>query len=316
MTAIPLVRLDGPAVLVTSIPALLGFHPQHSAVVILLRGGWVVLTVRVDLPGPEECLSAYVEHLLDAALPATDADRAALVIIASRPWRDLADALGAELGHRSIDLRVSLWVPSTRPGAPWRCHDGCCEGSVGDAAMGPLAVAEAVTSGRRILPSRDAIAADLAPTVDTETMARRAEQIANSLLRPGVCSGMAAVMAALEELGTGRLALDEQRVVHLALALHEVGVRDRVLRALTGHSRPLFHTLWLTLVREVPTPHVVVVASLLATTAMLNGEGALADAALTRAEAADPDHKLTWLLRHVHRLGIDPAELGSLLAGL
>jgi hypothetical protein len=93
-------------------------------------------------------------------------------------------------------------------------------------------------------------------------------------------------------------------------------VRDRVFRALPGHSRPLFHTLFLTLVREIPTPHVAVVACLLATTAMLNGEGALADAALARAEAATPDHPLNWLLRQVHRLGIEPAELGSLLASL
>ena len=47
----PRIRLRSPADVVAAVPVLLGFHPEHSLVVIGLKTGRVVLTVRVDLPG-------------------------------------------------------------------------------------------------------------------------------------------------------------------------------------------------------------------------------------------------------------------------
>jgi Domain of unknown function (DUF4192) len=63
------------------------------------------------------------------------------------------------------------------------------------------------------------------------------------------------------------------------------------------------------LVRKAPPPELADVAALLAFSAYLRGEGALAGVALERIEATRPDHRLGRLLRQALDVGIPPADL-------
>src|SRR5690606_16781972 len=55
------ISIKGPSDLVCTVPLLLGFHPEHSLVVVGLSGSDLKCTFRIDLPGSAD----HIEHLLD-----------------------------------------------------------------------------------------------------------------------------------------------------------------------------------------------------------------------------------------------------------
>ena len=73
--------------------------------------------------------------------------------------------------------------------------------------------------------------------------------------------------------------------------------------ATSGPAAAAAEQLWAALVRELPDPEAAEPAALLAVSALLRGDGALANVALDRAEQAWPGHRLTRLLRWPPRPG-------------
>jgi hypothetical protein len=73
--------------------------------------------------------------------------------------------------------------------------------------------------------------------------------------------------------------------------------------------------LWAALTRGTPDPEAAEPAALLALMALLHGDGALANVALQRAEAAWPGHSFTATLRGLAAIGVRPSELRSCLTG-
>jgi hypothetical protein len=71
--------------------------------------------------------------------------------------------------------------------------------------------------------------------------------------------------------------------------------------------------LWAALARETPDPEAAEPAALLAVSALLRGDGALANVALDRAERAWPGHRLTRLLRVAAEGGLRPSEVRAWL---
>jgi hypothetical protein len=65
----------------------------------------------------------------------------------------------------------------------------------------------------------------------------------------------------------------------------------------------------------MPDPEAAEPAALLALSALLRGDGALANVALDRAETAWPGHGFTAMLRDLARAGTRPSELRACLAG-
>jgi Domain of unknown function (DUF4192) len=109
--------------------------------------------------------------------------------------------------------------------------------------------------------------------------------------------------------------LDDERVVALTRALQIPVVRDAAVAACTGSRPAAAEALWAALARGTPDPEAAEPAALLALMGLLQGDGALANVALRRAESAWPGHHLTETLRGLAAAGIRPSELRACLTG-
>lgn len=109
--------------------------------------------------------------------------------------------------------------------------------------------------------------------------------------------------------------LDDERVVALTQALRIPPVRDMAVAMCTGSRPAAAEELWAALTRGTPDPEAAEPAALLALMGLLRGDGALANVALQRAEAAWPGHRLTAMLRSLATIGIRPSELRACLTG-
>ena len=110
--------------------------------------------------------------------------------------------------------------------------------------------------------------------------------------------------------------LDDERVVALTRALQIPVVRDAAVAACVGSRPAAAAALWAAMARGTPDPEAAEPAALLALTGLLQGDGALANVALERAEAAWPGHHLTQTLRGLAAAGIHPSELRACLTGV
>lgn len=122
-------------------------------------------------------------------------------------------------------------------------------------------------------------------------------------------AGLALLDAAVVAAAEGRLVLDDQTVVDLALALVEPAVRDAALLRCAGPAAAAAEQLWAALVRETPDPEAAEPAVLLAVSALLRGDGALAHVAVARAERAWPGHRLAGVVRSVVAAGMRPDQV-------
>jgi hypothetical protein len=92
-------------------------------------------------------------------------------------------------------------------------------------------------------------------------------------------------------------------------------VREAAIAACAGPRPAAAETLWAALTRGTPDPEAAEPAALLALMGLLQGDGALANVALQRAEAAWPGHRFTATVRGLAAIGIRPSELRSCLTG-
>jgi hypothetical protein len=107
----------------------------------------------------------------------------------------------------------------------------------------------------------------------------------------------------------GEVALNDSVVAEVASALCDHRVRDACLPWCTGAGAAAAERLWLALVRATPAPESAEPAALLALTAYLRGDGALAGVALDAALNACPHHSLSGLLRAALDGGLPPELL-------
>src|SRR5512138_3008158 len=75
----PTMRLREPADVLCAIPYLIGYHPSNSAVVIGLRGKQLHLTLRLDLPMPDEKALAEGAETFRQAMAHNQVDGVVLV---------------------------------------------------------------------------------------------------------------------------------------------------------------------------------------------------------------------------------------------
>lgn len=310
-------RIREPADLIVALPYLLGFHPRDSLVLVATggpSGRRVGLTVRVDLPAPDD-----VDDVADAAVQSLllDAPAGAAVIVlgggADPPARALVDQVARRLHGHGIDVHTVLWAAATTAGARWSCYDEppCCGGVLPDPAATAV-VAAAVAGGAVARADRSDLERHVAGA-DPSRLERREVMIVaahDRVLREGVVdrtAALAVVDTALDDAAAGRLVVDDERVVALALSLADPRVRDAAMLRATGARAAAAEHLWAALCRETPDPEAAEPAALLAVSALLRGDGALAHVALDRAEQAWPGHRLTGLLRHVAEAGIRPS---------
>jgi hypothetical protein len=315
---------------------MLGFHPRESLVLMATGGGSgrrLGLTLRVDLPPPED--PAYAEHAEVVAASAVrgllldDPAGAVAVVLAPStgdppclPHRRLAGLVTQALAERDVEVHALVWAESTTGGARWACYEPCgCWGLVPDPAATEFVVTT-VAEGRVVHPDRDALRRLVEP-VDPGVLRRREQLLLRSEAGGGCAAGGSAVVdapdgaaaleAAIADTAAGGLTLSDSRVVALAGALGIPAVQAAALCWTTGSGAAAAEQLWAALARETPDPEAAVAATLLAVSALVRGDGALANVALDRAERAWPGHLLAGVVRAAAQAGLRPDEVRAWL---
>lgn len=311
-------RLNRPSALIAALPAMLGFVPEDSLVVVTLANGLVEAILRRDLDDLDHPESAALAALAEVLAPGPADAVIALVISASLDERAAGDIIGRLAKHldwQGISLIAGHTVDRVAPGGWWRCYDGCgAGGPVDDPQCSPLTAA-AVLAGRTVHRRREDLVALIAPT-DT----RRTAALADSLRRSSRGQGD---QAAADRRAVNRVMraacrtaefrpLSNRDLLAIARSLTVVRVRDTVCALAVGVLAADVERLWLALSRLLPAPWRAETLVLLGFSAYVRGDGPLAGVALDSALTAQPDHRLGQLLMSALHTAMRPDEIGNL----
>lgn len=333
----PVARLTSPGEIVAVVPALCGFVPQESLVVVSLRGPRkrVGLTMRFDLDWAAVDPLAAADEVA-GRLELDGAAKAVLVVFsgvdgpasgAGLSWSGLVEQVSAACESRGVAVDEALLV---RDGRWWSyvCSAEACCPSTGtpltDAATPALRLVEAerVLEGRVVLPSRAELVESIAPPSLLAAVA--CEQELERAVDTWLCQYLRHGREWLREQGTGAArallsrvqageAVSAADAARLAVAVQDVLVRDEVATwCLTDHDALL--SMLLQTARQVVPPEDAAVTGLLAWVAYAHGDGGLANVALDRCLTSEPGYTLGHLLAEMLARQVPPSEVRELLA--
>lgn len=318
-------HLNRPGALIAALPAVLGFVPEKSMVLVTLDDGELASVMRVDL-APE--LADRVGHLAEVAAAARPEAVIAVVVDAdgarcptcNEEYRQLCASLTRALSQRDIVVWAAHVVDRVAAGGRWHCADGCGSGgAVEDPSASPLAVA-AVLDGRRLYARR----ADLQAVIAVEDPARSAAVAAvageHAAAReaahradPVGCArrDVEDTMAAAARVADGRQ-LSDVELARLGCVLTDVEVRDALCALAVGEDAGAAESLWAVLSRMLPEPWRVEALALLAFSAYARGDGPLAGVSLEAALRCQPTHRMAGMLDTALQSGMRPERIREL----
>lgn len=316
-------HLDRPGALIAAVPAVLGFVPEDSLVLVTLDGTEMGAVVRTDL---EDDVLDGLGHLAEVAASGS-ADAAVAVIVdedglqcrmCSDEHRRRASALQSLLVDYGITLLAVYVVDKIEADGRWICADGCGNsGVIDDPSSSPLAVA-AVLDGRRLYTRRSDLLGVIT-NVDARRTAALREVLENASetteyhsrsdgdIRPDVhlALGSARRLSAGEELPDADLAA-------LARAIIDPQVRDTFYALAVGVQAGEAEELWALLARTLPAPWRIEALVLLAFSAYARGDGPLAGIALEVALDIDHTHRMAGMLDAALQTGMRPDRIREL----
>lgn len=318
-------HIKTPGDLVASVPLLLGFRPEESAVLLTLGGATDPFFARVDLPSRPADVEVVVEDLCGVA--ARHGLRSVALVLFTTDAaaaRTVHDAFIAGLATRAVDVQLSVradgrrWFPlNGLPGDPE-------VGEEYDLATHPFTL-QAMVEGRVVHESRGALGESLLPTDpdEVERVSDAAHAASDRMLRVGrAASGRAERAAAVRRhlVAEGRWVqqrvrrflddgapLSDQDTGRLLTLLVTTEVRDVAWAEMTRADAPRHVELWRGVVRRAPLDVLAPAATLLAFAAWLAGDGALAWCALDRARLADPDYPMAGLVDRALTCAVPPS---------
>jgi hypothetical protein len=314
-------ELNRPGALIAALPAVLGFVPEKSLVLVSLDDGELGSVLRVDL---SEDLIDGVEHLAEVAAAAAPEAAIAVIVDAdgapcprcNDDYRQLCRVLAEALAQNSIELWTAHVVDRIAAGGRWHCVDGCgSSGMVDDPSASPLAVA-AVLEGRRLYPRRT----DLQAVIAADDPARSAELAAalEALERQAarradgqVSRDVENAVAAAARVADGQ-PLPDVEVARLGCSLADPQVRDLLYALAVGESAGAVESLWAVLARTLPPPWRVEALVLLAFSAYARGDGPLAGVSLEAALRCEPGHRMAGMLDTALQSGLRPHDIRRL----
>ncbi|OBK40131.1 hypothetical protein A5658_22930 [Mycobacterium sp. 1245111.1] len=317
-------ELNRPGAVIAALPAMLGFVPEKSLVLLSIDDGELGAVMRIDL---SETVAEQVGHLAEIAAAAGPEAAIAVIVDAdgagcpmcNDQYRDLCAELTDELIRHDIELWAVHVVDRVALGGRWHCVDGCGAGGfVDDPSASPLAAA-AVLDGRRLWARRADLQAVIA--VDRARAASLTGLIAErAALRdeahradPTACArrDVEAAMAAAAGVADGQQ-LGDAEIAGLACALADVEVRDTLYALAVGHSAGDAESLWALLARTLPTPWRAEALVLLAFSAYARGDGPLAGVSLEAALRCEPAHRMAGMLDTALQSGLRPEHIREL----
>lgn len=303
-----LVRASDPNDILAVIPYLLTFHPEDSVILLVLRGGRVVVTARKDLRRDDD-VAGIVAHF---AFIADRYDAEAVVVAA---YSD-----NKRLGLAALDQVLAALDPIEvidalyADGARWwsrRCSGPqCCpaEGTPYDVATSKAA-AQAVAAGLPALPSRqelvDQAAGPARGAVAGLEVAFEASllEIADAPLEAR-CDQMAMLVEAycLEPHE-----LSAQECATLATLAYDVIVRDVAWLRMRRTDAEVHVDLWSQVVRHTLPPFELAPLCLLGMAAWIGGNGALQVVCIDRASAINPGYTMLRILEDINHQALPPS---------
>ena len=323
------VRISSPVTLLAVVPGILGFEPADSIVVLGTGqpGAEVQLTLRYDLPDPAAPRRAAA--IADGVTSILTAQRittaAAVGYGADGAVSPVAAVLRSRAAEAGIMLTEVLRAEDNRYWSYVCSNPDCCpaDGTPFDVADHPVTRAFAA-SGRRVLASRQELAATIAPADGDQAAAMRAatrkaerqiiarigrttrvgHRIARSRLVAAV--GQPMIADAIRRYRAGDT-IGPEPAAWLTVALRELRVRDDAWARMLPEHNAAHTRLWSDLTRLAPPGYVAAPASLLAFVAWQAGDGALANVALDRALADDQRYSMARLLRRAIDSGAPPS---------
>lgn len=319
-------RICTPGALAALVPHLLGFMPASSIVVIgTTASGSVKVTLRYDLPGRGDAVGTAADVL--AILAAQELTAAVAVGYGPEPLvTPAADALRQAADHADIDLREILRVEDNRYWSYICANPACCpaDGIPLDYTAIPASTRTS-EYGLVVLPSRDALAATVAPLggrarQSMRQATRQARQHAGQALaqarasdRPAAAlkaiaeEGITVVMSLITAYRDGSPRISNDKFAKATVALKAKRVRDDAYARMDPEHAQAHQQMWTDMVRRAEPGYVTGPACLLAFVAWQTGYGALANVALDRAFADDPDDPIAQMLRTIINAGAPPS---------
>ncbi|MGI5213312.1 DUF4192 domain-containing protein [Plantactinospora sp. CA-290183] len=308
--------------LVVAMPYIVGFTPTDSLLVVVLDDGWIRFTARLDLPQPSELEELAVPAAENATMMAEYGSAAFLVGYGPAERVEPAAALFATaLTSAGVEVQQVLRVDD---GRYWcLCGDIRCADGIAYDPAASMFPAEAVYRGIAPLPDRTALEHLITPVTGPErdrmrattfaALSRLAGMVADGTVSTAredrqppahvVREGIAAVQQAYESAARGQVLSDDD-VGWLTAALMVLAVRDHAWITCDGSDAQ--RQLWIDVTRRAMPDLSAAPACLLAITAYLAGDVAMANIAVDRALLAEPDYRLAHLLGHALRAGVPP----------
>lgn len=323
------ITLKRPEDVLAAIPYIVGFCPTNSVVVLtnVERGKEVGRRLRGDLP-PEHAIEAAAHHIAETITK--DKPTSALIVIIGGqstdgrglPYAAFVRILRDELDARRVDQPAAYWVPEIAAGVRYRCYDHeDCTGELPDPMSSEVA-ALCVSHGYVTYESRKELEGLLKP--DSEMLLRERADLIEAKQREFACGfpapfsaerGAAAIQDGLSAARSGLLALGDDQLAEIAIALTDPRLRDACLATALPPEAELATTamrLWQALSRALPAPERAEAACLVGYAAYMAGQGPLAGIALRAALEAKSSHVLAGLLLRALEHGIHPSELHRL----
>lgn len=318
-------RFTNPGALIAALPAVLGFVPEKSLVLVSIEDGQMGAVMRADLSAG---LTENVDRLAELAA-SSGADTAVAVVVdadgalcpvCDEDHRQLCTALTAALESQDIELSAAHVVDRVEAGGVWRCVDGCgATGSVDDPNASPLAAA-AVLDGRRLYARRADLQSVIA-VVDAAHSSALADLIVAATERraaawqsdPDGCGrrDLENAIATAARVGSGGELADGE-LAELACAITDVAVRDTLYALAVGAEAAQAEALWALLSRSLPDPWRAEALVLLAFSAYARGDGPVAGISLEAALRSDPGHRMAGMLDTALQSGLRPEEIRRL----
>lgn len=318
-------KLNRPGALIAALPAVLGFVPENSLVLVSLDHGDLGAVLRVDL---SDELAARVAHLAQVAAAARPDGAIAVIVDAegahcpgcNEEYRQLCDGLAKSLAENGIELWAAHVTDRVAAGGRWHCVDGCgASGLVDDPSASPLAAA-AVLDGRRLYARRAdlqaviavedaALSAALTGVIERQESRRAAAHFAD----PARCAraDVRRAMAAATRVACGE-GLSKSQLARLGCALGDAQVRDILYALAVGENAGAAESLWALLARTLPPPWRVEALVLLAFSAYARGDGPLAGVSLEAALRCEPEHRMAGMLDTALQSGLRPEDIREL----
>lgn len=346
------VCVDEPGEIISAVPAMIGFPPERSLVVLVLRSGpgrgdgaIIDAVVRFDLDqdgGRRRLRAGMVAQCILQICAHDDVAEVLAVVVDDRAveperrdaetgewcgagrFEVLIDALDRRLATHDIDLAGAWAVAAIEPEQSWWSLVGPdLRGTLPDPASSAVALSH-VLDGRQIRGSRAELTALVAVDVEARDQVAAVLDSALSVARdryaravrrgdPSDYSRQALDYVLWQIANTeSGVQLMVPELAELAAALRDRAVRDAMFALAVGDHAVAAEGLWAALTRALTGRDRAEAAALLGYSAYVRGDGPLAGIALEAAMDADPDHPMAALLETALMIGMRPDKLRRL----